>query len=110
MEGQEQTNKTASPVEAVVIRFRCWWLGCNPDYSHAMPRYDDDNDYGHSYTLTTPCKRCKKPDISYENLCGDSRKRKFEAFVIYWLYRKWWPRKCHDCKKRFGNHEGCLPF
>jgi len=32
--------------------------------------------------------------------------------VRYWLFRRWWPEKCHECGKRFGTHSECdgIPF
>lgn len=69
----------------------CWWFGCKAD------------------GVDLPCERCGEP-VDYGDLVGDTRHRWFVAWLSYWLFRRWWPERCRDCGKRFGEHKDCLPF
>lgn len=86
-----------------IDRALCWWFGCLPRWTHIDDGYDIDI-----------CDRCgiegienMQLDMSY----WDSRHQRFFSFMRYWFFRKWWPRKCEDCGKRFGDcSDDCLPF
>lgn len=80
----------------------CWWFGCKPDF---------DNQVQVGYVdYATPCKRCGAPDTSYGDMVGDTKHAALCWFLKYWLFRKWWPMKCVQCGKRFGDHYYCIPF
>lgn len=66
-------------------------------------------DYGHPYHIV-PCKRCGAADTSYADRVGDTRHERFKRFIQYCLHPSWWPMKCVDCGKRFGDHKNCVPF
>ena len=74
------------------MKILCWWFGCKPQSEHA-PDWS-----------APPCRRCGGW-VDYADLVGDTRHERLKA----WLFG-WWPRKCKDCGKRFGNHDDCLPF
>lgn len=73
----------------------CWWFGCDPDYS------------AHG---AIPCLRCGAHDTSYEDRCGYTPHNRLKGWLYFWLYRRWWPTRCLDCGKRYGNHYDCIPF
>ena len=85
-----------------VIRLRCWWFGCEPDYDQ-IGNVDPD-----FYT----CQHCGEY-VMYSNLVRDIRHNRFKAWCNYWLYRKWWPTKCDECGRRWREcdcDEECMPF
>lgn len=97
----QSSRAVEGPLEPTVRRLVCWWHGCQPDYEHPCelaPNY------------VVPCKRCGAPDTSYADRVGDSRHYRTKQWAWWWLWRKWWPAKCSDCGKRFGNHERCDDF
>ena len=83
--------------------FRCWWFGCKPM----------DTGYSGYKAYQNPeqqqCERCGG-GVDYSDLVGDTRHNRFAATAKYWLFRKWFPTRCFDCGKRYGNHKDCLPF
>lgn len=89
-----------SAVEPVVMwlsRVRCWWLGCEPHPQDPAPvEYLD-------------CQHCGER-MDYEGLAGINRYSEYTYLFIYWLYRRWFPKPCGDCKKRYGDHSDCIPF
>lgn len=55
------------------------------------------------------CDRCGEL-MTYEALAGVTRLEQIKSAASYYLFRKWWPEKCAECGKRYGEHEDCLPF
>ena len=92
-----EPNACPRRLDRIVSRFRCWWFGCelHPQDS-APPEYAE-------------CQHCGML-IDYESMAGITRYSAAKDFFSYWLFRKWWPRKCGDCGKRFGDHSRCIPF
>ncbi len=88
-------------------KLMCWWFGCDPDYEATY--YDTGLD---GWSEAVPCKRCGATDTTYGDRVGDTRHRRAVKLVRYWLFRRWWPEKCHECGKRFGTHSECdgIPF
>ena len=84
-------------------RLICWWFGCVPDYDAI--HYDESG-----WSDSVPCGRCGAEDTDYGDRVGDTRHNKTMCWFRYWLFRRWWPAKCHDCGNRFGSHSECLPF
>lgn len=79
----------------------CWWFGCDPDYDHPC-------ELSPNYVVS--CKRCGASDTSYSDRVEDTRHQRMVDWLRYWLFRRWSLEKCGDCGRRFGKHEGCLPF
>lgn len=85
-----------------LARLRCWWFGCSPDYEAMRPDCD-----------CVPCAHCGAADTTYEDRIGDTRHSRAVEWLCYWLWRRWWPEKCHRCGCKFDNHcADCqgLPF
>lgn len=77
----------------------CWWFGCEPDpRDPAPPGYLE-------------CRRCGE-FVEYSDLVGDTRRARFKRWISYWLFRKWWPRQCPFCRRRFSCDESVdhIPF
>lgn len=81
---------------ALFAKLVCWWFGCDPDYS-PQPN-----------TSAIPCKRCGAFDVSYSDCVGDTRHARLCERVCFWRWII--PSRCRSCGKRFGKHDGCLPF
>jgi len=94
-----------SILKRLVSNFLCWWFGCDPDYDE-----DRDHPCGLSPNYVVPCRRCGAHDTDYADRVGDTRHNRLRHWLRYWLFRRWWPERCCDCGKRFGNHYDCLPF
>jgi hypothetical protein len=94
----KETSDSA-PVERRVIHLMCWWFGCD-----AHPQ-----EYCHRNDNMFQCVRCGE-EASYSDLVGDTRHNRFKECLLYWLWRRWFPSKCSDCGKRFGDHSDCIPF
>lgn len=82
----------------------CWWFGCKPG-KLSRHYYSDGSGCDDYYN----CVRCGN-EVDYGDLVGDTRHARFVAALKYWLFRRWFPEKCCDCGKRYGDHKGCLPF
>ena len=80
----------------------CWWFGCKPDF-------DNKKQIDH-YDYAIPCKRCGAYDTPYSDWVGDTRHNRFCEIVKYMFFRKWFPKKCKECGKRYGDHGDCIPF
>ena len=94
-------TKTAPPVfgplDRKVMRLACWWFGCEGHpQDPAPPEYLE-------------CVRCGDI-VSYGDMVGDTLHNGTKDWLRYWLFRRWIPAKCGDCGKRFGGHDGCIPF
>lgn len=68
----------------------CWYFGCKQDNA------SKDSEF--------TCGRCGGY-VEYSDLVGYTRHRRLMERLFGWF-----PKKCNDCGKRFGNHDGCLPF
>lgn len=77
----------------------CWWFGCEVHPEHSAP------------VDRSRCMRCDGP-MSYEDLVGLTRHRLTREWLRYWLFRRWWPKKCSDCGGRWKHDESVdhLPF
>ena len=91
----------------LVMQAICWWFGCDPDHDKCAT-WRDEHDFG----VTIPCKRCGALDVKYADLVGNTRHNRVKSWLYWWLFRRWFPKKCHDCGKRFGDHCDCdnIPF
>lgn len=85
----------------------CWWFGCEADYDATY--YDTGRE---AWSDAVPCKRCGAADTSYSDRVGDTRHRRAVAWLRYWLFRRWWPARCHECGGRFAHAKDCdgIPF
>jgi len=86
----------------VVARAVCWWFGCK---EHPQEQY-------HRSDFRFQCMRCGG-ECSYGDLVGDTRHNRFKHATEYYLFRKWWPRKCHTCGRRWKDcdfDDDHLPF
>lgn len=94
-------------IKRIVIRFKCWWFGCDPDYGNAMSYVAEDGCSCH-----TPCKRCDNHHVDYSDMVGDTRHNRFKDAINYWMFRKWWPKKCSNCGHRFRHNDNIdhIPF
>ena len=79
----------------------CWWFGCRPDAAYPSKCPDG---------YVVPCTRCGAEDIDYGILAGDTRHNRAVECLQHWLFRRWFPVRCNDCGRRYGPHDGCLPF
>lgn len=95
------TPIAAGLVDVTVVRLRCWWFGCEPDYDHPCEL---------SPNYVVRCQRCGASDTNYADRVGDTRHNRLMAWLGYWGFRRWWPERCKDCGNRFGDHDECLPF
>lgn len=71
----------------------CWFFGC---------RSGSGDEAFH-------CQRCGAW-MTYEALVGLSRWQAVKDWCEWWMLRRWFPARCVDCGKRYGDHPGCLPF
>lgn len=96
----EQTRQKLAQLVAPIV---CWWFGCKPDYKAIEYSYDYHR---------VPCERCGAEDVCDADQLGDTKHQRLKDWANYWLWRRWWPAKCYDCGKRFGDHSKCdeLPF
>ena len=73
------------------------------------------------YSIACPHDWCVQCGPHFESECHSVKMiQEWEAYerkVNSWWYRlseymksRFWPDKCFDCGKRFGRHDGCLPF
>lgn len=79
-------------------KLKCWWLGHDPDYTGSN---------------NTHCKRCDLWDVDYYDLVNPGGKyQRIKDFFKYWFFRKWFPKKCSDCGKRYKCDESIdhIPF
>lgn len=79
-------------------RLICWYFGHDP-YMERPSRYP-----------ATPCARCGICDVDYADLACLTRHAAVKRWLIWWLLRRWFPDKCPDCGRRYGDHEDCRPF
>lgn len=67
---------------------RCWWFGCEPHpQDPAPPEFLE-------------CYRCGGI-VDYGDLVGYTRHERAKDWAHYWMFRKWWPKKCFDCGHRW---------
>jgi len=79
------------------MKLRCKWFGCEQHEQDWAP------------VEYATCYHCGE-SLNYEHMAGITRWNDVKDWLSYWLFRKWWPTKCMDCGKRFGHHDGCIPF
>jgi hypothetical protein len=82
-------------------RLICWWFGFQPS-KHAYFDYEVDN-------WIAPCTRCHADDVSYADMVGETRHRRFADFCRRWILCGWVPRRCRVCKK-WPSKCDCPPF
>lgn len=80
----------------------CWWFG---HFHHP----DDPAPPEHAR-----CYYCDEP-VSYADMVGDTRHARLLAglrTLRYWAFRKWFPKPCPDCGRRWECNPKCdhLPF
>lgn len=103
MKFQKIHSGLVAPIYALVIRFRCWWFGCE---------YDEEDEDSYMPIEYMACKHCGG-SAKYSDLVGDTRHNRFKAWCYYWLFRKWWPAKCEKCGRRWREcdwDEDHIPF
>lgn len=97
-----KTKRTGHPPQTLARRLLCWWFGhVQHDQDPAPPEQ-------------ARCCHCDTP-IPYSDMVGDTRHARFVDIlrtVWWWMFRKWWPKPCSDCGRRFGCDETIdhLPF
>lgn len=79
------------------MKVKCWWFGCK-----AHPQDPSPPEY-------LSCMRCDEI-LDYESLAGITRWNAVKEWLIWFFLRSWLPKKCEDCRKRYGSHDNCLPF
>ncbi len=75
-------------------KLKCWWFGHRPKWTATV----------------VPCERCGVADIPYYELVEIPRSTRTQRAFTYWAFRRWFPKKCRECGKRYGDHDSCLPF
>lgn len=96
---RSEATQAARPLDRMVVRLRCWWLGCEQHPHDSAPP---------EYATCIHCGEC----VPYGDMVGDTRHNRAKAWARYWLWRKWWPAKCSDCGGRW-QHDATrdhLPF
>lgn len=97
-----KTNVSIVRLKRLVRRSLCWWFG------HVQ----------HEQDPTPPeqarCYHCDEL-VPYSDMVGDTRHARFMdglRTIRWWMFRKWWPRPCSDCGRRFKCDESVdhLPF
>ena len=70
------------------MNIRCWWFGCDIHSEDPTP------------VEYVRCYHCDQP-VSYSDMVGDTRHRRVADWCNYWLFRKWWPKRCEDCGRKW---------
>lgn len=87
-----------------MMRILCWWFGCTQERRPADVLYDVE---------AARCGRCGGC-VAYSDLVGDTRHARFVDGAKYWLFRKWYPKKCIVCGNRYRecdwDNEDHIPF
>ena len=79
-------------------KIRCWWFGCEAHpQDPAPPEFLE-------------CIRCGEI-VDYADQVGYTRHTLVMGWASYWLFRKWWPKKCLDCGRRWKcDNSEHIPF
>lgn len=87
-----------TPVQ-VLQRVSCWWRGHEPHPQDPSP------------PEALSCMHCGGW-VSYGDMVGDTRQNAFKNWARYWLFRRWFPKKCSMCGRRRGHSLECddIPF
>ena len=83
--------------------------------------YEDREDQEEFYGACCPHEWCINATEHFESECysqdmidtWEAYERKINSWwyrICHYLKSRFWPDKCFDCGKRFGRHDGCLPF
>lgn len=71
----------------LLTRLNCYLNGHDPGYSVS--------------SSNVPCQNCGIHDIDYIDLVSPSKINRIKQFIIFWMFRKWIPKRCSDCGLRF---------
>ena len=92
------------------MKLLCWWFGCDPEEPSDVPLYSGDY-----YYPPLKCKRCRDV-VPYSDLVGDTRHNRAKQWANYWLFRKWFPKRCLACGNRWvcdktiSHEDADIPF
>ncbi len=87
-------------VKISLKHIRCWWLG-HEKHQQDPTQYED-----------ATCMHCGEQlaYASYSDMVGDTLHNRFFGWLgwLRWsMFRRWFPRKCQECGKRYGHADDC---